>query len=40
MEQDLPERAAALTKVSERGDEMVKGLSVAGAGLQFVINKY
>lgn len=25
MEQDLPERAAAITKVSDRGDEKAKG---------------
>jgi hypothetical protein len=40
MEQDLPERAAALTKVSDRGDEMAKGHTVTGTGLQFVLNKF
>lgn len=40
MEQDLPERAAAITIVSDRGDEMVKGLIATGAGLQLVNQKY
>lgn len=40
MEQDLPERAAKITTVSDRGDEKAKGFSRTGAGLQLVINKY
>ncbi|MCW4316768.1 MAG: hypothetical protein AB2604_00545 [Candidatus Thiodiazotropha taylori] len=40
MEQDLPERAAVITKVSDHGDEMGKGLFVTGAVLQFENEKY